>query len=101
MAVIRVISGKARRQRIIAREWARLDQTVSPTLGPQQIFQKIEFADLILAEGGDVAAVLRELNMKKATYCRCRHHYGDLKAEEAKKLKHQENQHDALKKLLA
>ena len=35
---------------------------------PEQIVCKIQDADRILAEGGDVAAVLRELNVTEATY---------------------------------
>lgn len=68
---------------------------------PEQIVRKIQQADRILAEGGDVAAVVRELNITEATYYRWRNHYGGLKAEDAKKLKHLEKQNLALKKLLA
>ena len=68
---------------------------------PEQIVRKIQDADRILAEGGDVAAVLRELNVTEATYYRWRNHYGGLKAEDAKKLKQLEKQNLQLKKLLA
>ena len=68
---------------------------------PEQIVRKIQDADRILAEGGDVAAVLRELNITEATYYRWRNPYGGLKAEDAKKLKHLEKQNLQLKKLLA
>jgi len=68
---------------------------------PEQIVRKIQQADRILAEGGDVAAVVRESNITEATYYRRRNHYGGLKAEDAKKLKHLEKQNLALKKLLA
>ena len=43
----------------------------------------------------------RELNITEATYYRWRNHYGDLKVEDAKKLKQLEKQDLALKKLLA
>jgi len=68
---------------------------------PDQIFRKIQQADRILAEGGRVAAAVRELNITEATYYRWRNHYGGLKAEDAKKLKQLEKQNVALKKLLA
>lgn len=68
---------------------------------PEQIVRKIQDADRILAEGGDVAAVVRELNVTEATYYRWRNQYGGLKAEDAKKLKHLEKQNLQLKKLLA
>jgi hypothetical protein len=35
---------------------------------PEQIVRKIQDADRILAEGGDVAAVVRQLNVTEATY---------------------------------
>lgn len=54
---------------------------------PEQIVLKIQDADRILAQGGDVAAVLKELNIAEATCYRWRNHYGGLKAEDAKKLK--------------
>ena len=63
--------------------------------------RKIQEADRILTEGGDVAAVVTELNVTEATYCRWRNHYGGLKAEDAKKLKHLQKQNLQLKKLLA
>ena len=68
---------------------------------PEQIVRKIQEADRILAEGGDVAAVLRQLNVTEATYYRWRNQFGGLKAEDAKKLKHLEKQNLQLKKLLA
>ena len=68
---------------------------------PEQIVRKIQDADRILAQGGDVAAVLKELNITEATYYRWRNHYGGLKAEDAKKLKQLEKQNLQLKKLLA
>ncbi len=68
---------------------------------PEQIVRKIQQADRILAEGRDVSAVLRELNIAEATYFRGRNHYGGLKAEDAKKLKQLEKQNLQLKKLLA
>ncbi len=46
---------------------------------PEQIVRKIQQADRILAEGGDVAAVVRELNITEATYYRWRNHYGGPK----------------------
>ena len=52
-----------------------------------QTVQKIQQADRILTDGGDVAAVLRGLNVTKKTSCRWRNHYGGLKAEDAKKPK--------------
>ena len=68
---------------------------------PEQIVRKIQEADRLLAEGGDVAAVLKALNVTEPTYYRWRNQFGGLKAEDAKKLKHLEKQNLKLKKLLA
>ena len=68
---------------------------------PEQIVRKIQDVDRILAEGGDVAAVVRQLNVTEATYYRWRNQFGGLKAEDAKKLKALEKQNLQLKKLLA
>ncbi len=68
---------------------------------PGQILRNIQDADRIIAEGGVVAAVLRQLNVTEATYYRWRNQFGGLKAEDAKKLKHLEKQNLALKKLSA
>jgi len=72
-----------------------------PRHSPEQIARKIQDADRILAEGGDVADVATELNVIDATYYRWRQQHGGLKAEDAKKLKHLEKQNLQLKKLLA
>ena len=68
---------------------------------PEQIVSKIQEADRVLAEGGDVAAVLRQLNGTEATYYRWRNQFGGLKAEDAKELKRLEKQNLQLGKLLA
>ena len=43
---------------------------------PEQIVRKIQEADRILAEGRDVVAVLRQLNVTEATYYRWRNQFG-------------------------
>lgn len=48
----------------------------------EQIVRIIQDADQILAEGGDVGAVLRGLNVTKAAYNRWRNQFGSLKAKE-------------------
>ena len=68
---------------------------------PEQIVRKIQEADRILAEGGDVAAVLKALNVTEPTYYRWRNQFGGLKAEDAKELKRLEKQNLQLGKLLA
>jgi hypothetical protein len=46
---------------------------------PEEIICKIQEADLIFAEGDDVAAFLRQVNVTKATFLRLRDQFGDLK----------------------
>lgn len=54
---------------------------------PEQMVRKTQQADQTLAEGDDVAEVLRDLNITEATYYRWRDHHGGLKGEDSKKLK--------------
>jgi putative transposase len=62
--------------------------------------RKIQDAERIRAEGGDVAPVLRELNVIEATCYRRRNQLESLKAEDAKTRKHVGKQNLQLKKRL-
>lgn len=68
---------------------------------PEQIVRKLMAADRLLAEGGDTAAVCRELGVSEATYHRWRNQFGGLKAMDAKRLKDLERENGTLKRLLA
>jgi transposase-like protein len=68
---------------------------------PEQILRKLTADDRLLAEGKDTAAVCRELRVAEATYHRWRNQFGDLKAEDAKRLKDLERENTTLKRLLA
>lgn len=68
---------------------------------PEQVVRKLGQADRMLADGGDVAGVCRELGVSEQTYYRWRNQYGGLKAEDAKRLKELEKQNATLKRLLA
>ena len=54
---------------------------------PEPIVRKVQNPDRILAKGGDIAAVLKELNFTEATHYRWRNHYGGLKSGDSKKFK--------------
>jgi putative transposase len=54
---------------------------------PEQIVRKLRTADQLLANGGDLAAVCRELDDSEQTYYRWRNQYGGLKADDARRLK--------------
>ncbi len=68
---------------------------------PEQIVRKLGQADRLLGDGGDVAAVCRELQISEQTYYRWRNQYGGMKADDAKRLKKLEKQNATLKRLLA
>lgn len=68
---------------------------------PEQVVRKLGQADRMLADGGDVASVCRELGVSEQTYYRWRSQYGGLKAEDAKRLKELVKQNATLKRLLA
>src|ERR1700682_2420957 len=84
--------------------WAgRLDKIMATRKqhSPEQIVRKLMAADRLLAEGKDTAAVCRELGVSEATYHRWRDQSGELKAEDAKRLRDLERESAALKRLLA
>jgi putative transposase len=66
---------------------------------PEQVVRKLTEADRLLAQGADTAEVARQLGVSEQTYFRWRNQFGDLKAEDAKRLKELENAR--LKRLLA
>ena len=68
---------------------------------PEQIVRKLRDADAMLSAGKDLAAVLQGLEVSEATYGRRRSQYGGMKAEEAVRLKHLEEENRELKELVA
>jgi putative transposase len=68
---------------------------------PEQIIRKLREADRLLAEGTDIAEVVRHLEISEATYHRWRHQFGGMKADDAKRLKELERENATLKRLLA
>ena len=67
----------------------------------EEVIKKLRDADAMLAAGKDLAAVLQALEVSEATLARWRTQYGGMKSEEAKRLKHLEEENARLKKLLA
>lgn len=68
---------------------------------PERIVRKLRDADAMLNAGQDLAAVLQALEVSESTYQRWRHQYGGMKSEEAKRLKHLEEENKRLKQLVA
>ena len=68
---------------------------------PEQIVRKLREADRLLAEGAEVAAVARHLEVSEQTYHRWRNQYGGMKADDAKRLRELERQNTRLKRIVA
>jgi putative transposase len=68
---------------------------------PEQIIRKLREADRLLAEGGEVPEVAKQLEVSEATYHRWRAQYGGLKAEDVKRLKELETENARLKRIVA
>ena len=68
---------------------------------PEQIIKKLREADAMLAGGKTLGQVAQALEISEQTYHRWRKKYGGMKAEEAKRLKHLEEENRRLKKLVA
>jgi putative transposase len=69
--------------------------------GAEEVVRKLRDADAMLSAGKDLAAVLQALEISEATLNRWRNQYGGMKSEEAKRLKHLEEENARLKKLVA
>ncbi len=68
---------------------------------PEQIVRLLRDADAMIAGGKSIGEVCQALEVAEATFHRWRNQYGGMKAEEAKRLKHLEEENQRLKKLLA
>lgn len=68
---------------------------------PQQVVRKLQEAQAALAAGRELASVLQMLGISEQTYYRWKKKYGDMKAEEAKRLAALEEENVRLKKLVA
>jgi putative transposase len=68
---------------------------------PEQVVRKLREADRLLAEGADVAAVARHLEISEPTYHRWRAQYGGMKADGARRLKELETENARLKRIVA
>ena len=68
---------------------------------PEEIISKLREAEVLLAEGLNVAEVVRRLGVTQVTYYRWRKEYGGMKVDQAKRLKDLEKENARLKRLLA
>ena len=68
---------------------------------PEQIIKKLREAEMMLAAGKTIGQVAQPLSISEQTFHRWRNQYGGMKASEAKRLKHLEEENKRLKKLVA
>ena len=67
----------------------------------EQIIKKLREADTMLAAGKTIGQVVQVMEVSEQTFHRWRNQYGEMKAEEVKRLKELEQENKRLKKLLA
>jgi len=68
---------------------------------PEQVIRKLAEGEKLLAEGQDLASVVRHLEITESTWHRWRNQYGGMKADDAKRLKELEKENQRLKKIVA
>jgi putative transposase len=68
---------------------------------PDEIVAKLRDTDAMLNAGKDLAVVLQALEVSDSTLERWRAQYGGMKCEEARRLKHLEDENRRLKQLVA
>jgi len=68
---------------------------------PEQIVKKLRQADAVIASGGTVEQVCRQLQISDATYYNWRKQYGQMKLDQVKQLKSLQKENARLKKLVA
>ena len=68
---------------------------------PEEIVAKLRDAEAMLSAGKDLAAALQALEVSESTLDRWRTQYGGMRCEEAKRLKHLEDENRRLKQLVA
>jgi len=68
---------------------------------PEQVVRKLREADRLLAEGADLDAVCRHLEVSAQTYQRWRAQFKSMRPEELVRLKALEKENARLKRLLA
>ena len=68
---------------------------------PEQIIRKLREAEMMLAAGKTIGQVAQALAISEQTFHRWRNQYGGMKASEAKRLKHLEEENKRLKKRVA
>jgi len=67
----------------------------------EQIVNKLRQADTVMASGGSLEQVCKQLGISDATYYNWRRQYGQMKLSQVKRLRTVEKENAQLKKLVA
>ena len=67
----------------------------------EQIVNKLRQADAVMASGGTLEVVCKQLGISDATYYNWRRQYGQMKLNQVKQLKSLQKENARLKKLVA
>jgi transposase-like protein len=70
-------------------------------VAPEQIIPKLREAEVLIAQGKNVAQASKQIGVTVQTYYRWRREYGGMKVDQAKRLKELEKENGRLKRLLA
>ena len=78
-----------------------MEPMVRKNFTPEQIINKLREAEIHINQGISISEANRKIGVTEQTYYRWRKEYGDLRIEQAKKLKSLEKENAGLKKLVA
>ena len=67
----------------------------------EQIIRKLREAEVLHAQGVSVSVICKQLEIHEQTYYRWRKEYGSIRVDQAKRLKHLEQENSRLKKIVA
>ena len=67
----------------------------------EQIIRKLREAEVLHAKGASVSVICKQLEIHEQTYYRWRKEYGSIRVDQAKRLKHLEQENSRLKKIVA
>jgi len=68
---------------------------------PEQIVNSLREADAIIAQGGAVDQICKQLQISDGTYYKWRKQYGQMKLDQVRQLKALQKENTQLKKLVA
>ena len=67
---------------------------------PEQIINKLREAEILLNQGATIAVISKKIGVSPHTYYRWRREYGDMRVDQARRLKELEQKNSRLKKLV-